>query len=170
MFACVCVSVCITELTISDRLTCWPTAPLAQCSTANKHTRKERETNKTLFISILSASKSLSSLSHSAASSSSSSHHHFLKYLAFLLWWRAGSAAMGTRELAPVVTVYRSTTSPQPDSECKNSISSDGCWPSILITTGSRANWLMVAHLFADCCFFTQTEFIIVDACVLNWP
>lgn len=75
---------------------------------------------------------------------------------------------MGTRELAPVVTVYRSTTSPQPDSECKNSISSDGCRPSILITTGSRANGLMVAHLFADCCFFAQTEFIIVDACLLN--
>lgn len=68
---------------------------------------------------------------------------------------------MGTRELAPVVTLYRSTTSPQPNSECENSIYSNGGWLSILLSerclsvllikAGSRANWLMMAHLFAYC-------------------
>lgn len=170
MFACVCVSVCITVLTICDRLTCWPTAPLAQCNTANTRTRthaqRETEKDKTFFISILSASNSLSSLSHSAASSSSSSsHHHFLKYLALPTLVKSRKCCHGNQGAGSC-----GNTSPEHHFPTTQQwvwefhlqqwlpTLNPFIWAMFICSPNygrSRTNWLMMAHLFAYCCFFT---------------
>lgn len=156
------VCVCVTELTICDRLTCWPTAPLAHCNNiANTHTHTHV------------------SLSYSAASSSSSSsHHHFLKYLALptLVKNRKcchGNQGAGSRGNTLPKHHFPTTQQWVWEFHLQQWLMTLNpfLWVMFIYSmAGRRTKGLMMAHLFAYCCFFTQSEFITMNACLLNSP